>query len=107
MPLTLNYADAISAYNRAARSGGTVEPPRNESGPAPVEGFAQALKEATQDGVETLRESEAVSLKAAVGQADLTELVSAVSKAEMTLQTAVTVRDRVIQAYQEIIRMPI
>ena len=103
--MPLSYTDAISAYSRAARAGGITGLPRNE--PSPVEDFAQALKEVAQDGVETLRESEAISLKAAIGQADLTELVMAVSKAEMTLQTAVTVRDRVIQAYQEIIRMPI
>ena len=40
-------------------------------------------------------------------QADLNEIVTAVNNAEMTLQTVVAVRDKVIQAYQEIMRMPI
>ena len=46
-------------------------------------------------------------MKAAMGEADLNELIVAVSKAELTLQTVVTVRDRAIQAYQDILRMPI
>ena len=54
-----------------------------------------------------LHEGERQSLKAAAGTADLNDVVMAVGKAEMTLQTVVAVRDRVIQAYQEIIRMPI
>lgn len=41
------------------------------------------------------------------GAADLTDVVTAVGKAELTLQTVVAVRDKVIQAYQEVLRMPI
>ncbi|NBX04163.1 MAG: flagellar hook-basal body complex protein FliE, partial [Alphaproteobacteria bacterium] len=41
------------------------------------------------------------------GKVDLTDLVTAVSSAELTLNTVVAVRDKVINAYQEIIRMPI
>jgi flagellar hook-basal body complex protein FliE len=39
--------------------------------------------------------------------AELVDIVSAVANAEITLDTVVTIRDRVIHAYQEIIRMPI
>ena len=38
---------------------------------------------------------------------DLTQVGTAVSRAELALQTTVAIRDRVVQAYQEIIRMPI
>ena len=38
---------------------------------------------------------------------DLTSVVTAVSRAELALQTTVAVRDRVLQAYQDIIKMPI
>ena len=48
-----------------------------------------------------------MTAKAVVGEADLVEVVTAVNSAEMALQTVVTVRDRVISAYQEILRMPI
>ncbi len=55
----------------------------------------------------SLREGEAQSLQEAAGAADINDVVMAVNKAELTLQTVVTLRDKVIQAYQEIIRMPI
>ena len=48
-----------------------------------------------------------MSRAAAAGKADVNEVITAVSEAELTLQTVVALRDRVIQAYQEILRMPI
>ena len=51
--------------------------------------------------------AELATASAVAGEADLTDVVTAVSNAEMTLQTVVTVRDRVVAAYQEILRMPI
>jgi len=44
---------------------------------------------------------------AIAGTGNLTDVVSAVAKAELTLQTTVAIRDRVVQAYQDIMRMPI
>ena len=41
------------------------------------------------------------------GRADVVDVVTAVAETEVLLETVVTVRDRVIQAYQEILRMPI
>ena len=41
------------------------------------------------------------------GKADLTDVVTAVSEAETALNTVVAIRDRVISAYQDIIKMPI
>ena len=81
-------------------------------GLAPREGqaggeFASLVKEAVAAASEAVRQSEGTSLKAIAGEADLTEVVAAVSNAELTLRTVIAVRDRVIQAYQEILRMPI
>jgi flagellar hook-basal body complex protein FliE len=41
------------------------------------------------------------------GENDLTDIVEAVTAAELTLQTVVAVRDRLVSAYQDIMRMPI
>jgi flagellar hook-basal body complex protein FliE len=41
------------------------------------------------------------------GQGGVTEMVLAVSRAELALQTATAVRDRVVSAYQDVMRMPI
>jgi len=48
-----------------------------------------------------------MTVQASLGRADLTEVVTAVSAAEVTMQAVVAVRDRVVQAYQEILRRPI
>jgi flagellar hook-basal body complex protein FliE len=43
----------------------------------------------------------------AAGKADLIDVVTAVSETEVAVETLVSVRDKVIQAYEEIFRMPI
>ncbi len=50
---------------------------------------------------------ESMSTKALANEAELHDLVTAVSNAELTLNTVVAVRDRVISAYNDIIKMPI
>lgn len=70
-------------------------------------GFGEMLREALQNTVDASREAEAVSAKAAAGKADVTDVVTAVTNAEMALDTVVGIRDKVISAYQEIMRMPI
>lgn len=75
--------------------------------PKAAEGFGTMLQEALQNTVDAARQSEAVSAAAVAGKADVTDVVTAVTNAEMALDTVVTIRDRVISAYQEIMRMPI
>ena len=69
--------------------------------------FSDLLKEAVREAADIGYRSEAMSLKAAAGAADVNEVVTAVAEAEVTLQAVTTVRDKVIQAYQDIIKMPI
>jgi flagellar hook-basal body complex protein FliE len=69
--------------------------------------FANLVRNSVGDMVKGTAASEAQALKAVTGKADITEIVAAVSNAEMALETVVAVRDRVISAYQDIIKMPI
>ena len=69
--------------------------------------FASFIKEASKNSIETLKDGELMSIKGVTVEADLTDVVAAVNSAEATLQLVTTLRDRMIQAYQEIIRMPI
>ena len=59
------------------------------------------------EAVDTLHSGEKASANAVLGTANLTDVVEAVTAAELTLQTVVAVRDRMLTAYQEIMRMPI
>ncbi len=69
--------------------------------------FSDFLKKTAADSIDTLKTGETMSAKAVTGEADLTDVVGAVTAAELTLQTVVAVRDRLIGAYQEIMRMPV
>ena len=102
--MTIKIADAAAAYANIGRMAGSGAAAPAKAGGAG--GFADLVKSAAESSVDSLRKSEAVGLQAAVGKADLTDVVTAVSNAEVTLQTVAALRDRVIQAYQEILRMP-
>ena len=94
---------AIAAYANA----GKITSPSLASEGAGGDGFAELLKRAAGDAMGALKEGEAQSLQAVAGKADLTAVTAAVNNAEVTLQAVVAVRDRVIQAYQDISKMPI
>jgi flagellar hook-basal body complex protein FliE len=70
-------------------------------------GFADLVKEAAGDALKAGQGSEVQALKAAAKDAEIVDVVTAVANAEITLETVMTVRDRVISAYQEIMKMPI
>jgi len=90
--------DAAQSYQRAEES----------FPPAPsASDFGSFLDEALQGAVATAHAAEQKAGDAVTHGGDLTEVVMAVSKAELALQTATTLRDRMVQAYQEIMRMPI
>jgi flagellar hook-basal body complex protein FliE len=100
--MTIMIAEAAAAYANAGKVAGPGMAARDGTG-----GFADLLKGAAEDAVGSLQKSEAVSLQAVTGKADLAEVVTAVTNAETTLQTVAALRDRVVSAYQEILRMPI
>lgn len=66
-----------------------------------------ALGRAARDFTDTLARSEAVAQQAMTGDADPHALVEALANSQLAVETAVTVRDRVVEAYQEILRMPV
>lgn len=69
--------------------------------------FASLIKSGVESVVETQKKSEAMSAAAVEGKADVAQVVQAITEAEITLQTMVAVRDKVVSAYQDIMRMPI
>jgi flagellar hook-basal body complex protein FliE len=70
-------------------------------------GFADILKSAMSDAVQASRHAETQMTAQVQGRAELVDVVTAISAAETSLQTVMAVRDQVINAYQEIMRMPI
>ena len=89
-------ASAAGAYSRTRRG-----PPPSQ------EGFGQALTQALQGVVDSGHQADVQSSAALSGTGNLTDVVTAVNRAELALQTTTAIRDRVVQAYQDIMRMPI
>lgn len=93
---------------RAALAAQTYSRARPATAPAPeAEGPGAALGAAARDFLRTLREGEATARAAMTGGADPHALVQALSQTELAVETAVTLRNRVVEAYQEILRMPV
>ncbi len=75
---------------------------------APVAGSNDSLiTSAAESFAATLQRSENTAMQAMTTGADPHALVQALTQTELAVQTAVTVRDRVVEAYQEILRMPV
>jgi flagellar hook-basal body complex protein FliE len=100
--MAINLTSALQAYANAGRSIGPGMAPRNQGG-----GFADLVRQTAGETQEVLQKAEHETLRASVGKADIGEVVTAVANAEATLQTVAALRDRVVAAYQEILRMPI
>jgi flagellar hook-basal body complex protein FliE len=70
-------------------------------------GGSNAFAAAAGDFLSTLQASENTAMQAMTSGVDPHALVEALAQTELAVQTAVTVRDRVVEAYQEILRMPV
>lgn len=101
---------AIQAYAQAAQalSGAGQQQQAASSGQSPnPAGFADLVGNQVSSLVSEGQALEAQGMDFVQGRADVVDVVTAVAETEVLLETVVTVRDRVIQAYQEIMRMPI
>ena len=98
----VGIGQALKAYSAAARS---VEAPA--AAPQPLDDFGSMVRAGLDRTSAELKASETKAVEALTGRASLQDVVEAVTEAELSLQKMTAVRDRVISAYQEIMRMPI
>jgi len=69
--------------------------------------FSSLIQSAVSGVAQSGKAAETQAIAAASGKADIVDVVTAVAESEAALETLVAVRDRVIAAYEEIMRMPI
>lgn len=74
---------------------------------APGSGAGAAFAGAAADFAATMQEGERMAMAAMTSGADPHALVQALAQTELAVETAVTVRNKVVEAYQEILRMPV
>lgn len=101
-----NAIPALQVYNPAAKLSNPAMSKAQESAPN-GESFSELVKGAVNNVENAGKKAESLASDMAAGKADLVDLVTAVSETEVAVETLVTVRDRVITAYQEIMNMPI
>lgn len=92
-------AKAYAAIQQAPSQPATAQPKGAD--------FAGLVTDAMSNMVQNQRQAEHLMTAHTAGKAELVDVVTAVSSAQASLETVMAVRDQVISAYQEIMRMPI
>ncbi len=85
---------AISAYTSA----------RNTIAPS---GSLEKLGAAADEFARVMGQTDQAASAVMSGEGETHQLVQAIAEAELALETAVSIRDKVVEAYQEILRMPV
>ena len=98
-------AAAAAAYRAAAQA--TAQAPSITPANLPGGNFSDFLSGAIKDSINTMRQGEKAATQQVQGKANIVDVVQSVNAAELTLDTVVAVRDKVVAAYQSIMNMPI
>jgi flagellar hook-basal body complex protein FliE len=97
----MDLKSTLAAQGYAATRPATA--PKAQTGDSAGEAFARMAG----DFADTLKQTEQVAKGAMTGDVDPHALVQALAQTELAVETAVTVRNKVVEAYQEILRMPV
>ncbi len=111
--MSIGSLDGISAYARAMRTtnplsdtGQKIGTPSGGLAPSGG-GFGSMVEGMVSQTGDALRNAETQSIRQIGGKGDLIDVVTAIGAAETALDTVVAVRDRVVSAYSDIMKMQI
>ena len=97
-------ANAYASLVRMMQSGGAEKGVvQTSAGPF----FGALLKDAVGSVMEAGKKSDAQTIAMTSGKANVMDVVTAVAETDVAVSTLVSVRDRVIQSYEDIMKMPI
>lgn len=109
--MTIGVHDAAAAYGRSlktlAPSIGGAGLPATGADTSSTDSFGGMIEKMVTNAAGSLRTAEVESAKQVAGKGDLIDVVTAIGSAEVALDTVVAVRDRLVGAYSEIMRMQI
>jgi len=92
----------------AGKMPGIVDPTATAGVASPTRGtFPEIVGKAVKDAIATMRNGEQVTAAGLQGKATAQEVVQATMSAELTVQAVTAVRDKLVNAYLDIMRMPI
>ena len=107
--MAIPFNAAATAYNNAAKLiGQSARQSVDQTASVnPDQDFSKMLTQAVQGVVETGNAADVKAMDVVNGKGDMVDVVTAISQTQLAMETMVTVRDKVIAAYEEIMRMPI
>ena len=105
----MNPYDVTSVYQQNSKLGASpIKKPSFGGNPTDNgASFSDLVKQGLQHTADEVKRSENLSKDLIAGKADLQSVVEAVNNAETMIQTVISVRDRLVSAYQEILRTPV
>lgn len=101
MASPISAANAYASLARLAKPVTAAKPTDNDPS------FGSLVQQAMGSVLDAGRKSDAQTMATASGKSNLMDVVTAVAETDVAVSTLVSVRDRVIQSYEEIMRMPI
>lgn len=110
MAINTPFNAATAAYGSAQRLIQQAAKPQTDLtalAPAGGSNFADMLAQQVQGVVDTGKVSDQMAIDMVNGKANIVDMVTALSETQIAIESMVTIRDRVISAYEEIMRMPI
>ena len=69
--------------------------------------FGSVLSQSVNSVIDSGHDAEAKAAQGLTGGGDMTQIVTAISNAQLALQTTTVIRDRMVQAYQDVMKMTI
>jgi len=95
----VNVTDAANAYTATAKQLKSALGTDDTAGGSP---FGDLVKQSLSNAIDLQHKSETISGKALAGKADMTDVLQAVTDAQLALNTVIAVRDKVVQAYRDV-----
>ncbi len=103
MPTASTAAQAYASLARLTDASSLAKVGKESAG----EGFGALLKEALGAVSQAGQKSDMQAQAVAAGKSNIIDVVTAVAESEVAIDAVVTVRDKVISAYEDIMKMPI
>jgi flagellar hook-basal body complex protein FliE len=101
MASPISAANAYANLARMTKTAGAAG--ASDDGPS----FGSLVKQAMGSVLDAGRKSDAQTVAMANGKSNVMDVVTAVAETDVAVSTLVSVRDRVIQSYEDILKMPI
>ncbi|MFW7269465.1 flagellar hook-basal body complex protein FliE [Gluconacetobacter sp. Hr-1-5] len=106
--ITTRSLDALNAYGQTQKAlQPSTDDTQSDASSDSVSSFGNVLDGALKNAVQTGKSAETLTAQGLSGKGNLTDIATSVEEAKLTLQTVTTVRDRIVQAYQDVMKMSI